>query len=128
MISAYWSGAVRRFKLAHPGNKAHWREYEFGVGTIAGVAKKLGVHRRMVREAVARAMQPRRKAIVCRAWKIEPVKEITNRVTANIAHTDGSPRETANDWEHSRTAEGKQLVDLWKESQSSADSLRDTPD
>ena len=31
------------------------REYEFGVGTIAGVAKKLGVHRRMVREAVAHA-------------------------------------------------------------------------
>src|SRR5438874_13322945 len=27
------------------------REYEFGVGTIVGVAKKLGVHRRMVREA-----------------------------------------------------------------------------
>ena len=26
------------------------REYEFGVGTIAGVAQKLGVHRRMVRE------------------------------------------------------------------------------
>jgi ActR/RegA family two-component response regulator len=24
------------------------REYEFGIGTIAGVAKKLGVHRRMV--------------------------------------------------------------------------------
>jgi ActR/RegA family two-component response regulator len=25
------------------------REYEFGVGTIKGVARKLGVHRRMVR-------------------------------------------------------------------------------
>ena len=31
------------------------REYEFGIGTIAGVAKKLGVHRRMVREATVRA-------------------------------------------------------------------------
>ena len=29
------------------------REYEFGVGTIAGVSRKLGVHRRMVREALA---------------------------------------------------------------------------
>lgn len=28
------------------------REYEFGVGTIAGVSRKLGVHRRMVREAL----------------------------------------------------------------------------
>jgi hypothetical protein len=32
------------------------REYEFGVGTIAGVAQKLGVHRRMVREAIGNAM------------------------------------------------------------------------
>ena len=31
------------------------REYEFGVGTIAGVSRKLGVHRRMVREALRRA-------------------------------------------------------------------------
>ncbi len=28
------------------------REYEFGIGTIVGVAKKLSVHRRMVREAI----------------------------------------------------------------------------
>ena len=28
------------------------REYEFGVGTIRGIARKLGVHRRMVREAI----------------------------------------------------------------------------
>jgi transposase len=32
------------------------REYEFGVGTIAGVARKLGVHRRMVREALKSAV------------------------------------------------------------------------
>jgi transposase len=31
------------------------REYEFGVGTIAGVSRKLSVHRRMVREALRRA-------------------------------------------------------------------------
>ena len=38
------------------------REYEFGVGTIAGVAKKLGVHRRMVREAIGSAIpRPRKK-------------------------------------------------------------------
>jgi transposase len=28
------------------------REYEFGIGTIQGVARKLGVHRRLVREAL----------------------------------------------------------------------------
>ena len=38
------------------------REYEFGVGTIAGVSKKLKVHRRMVREAVGSALPlPRKK-------------------------------------------------------------------
>lgn len=31
------------------------REYEFGVGTVAGVSRKLGVHRRMVREALRNA-------------------------------------------------------------------------
>jgi hypothetical protein len=37
------------------------REYEHGVGTIRAVAKKLGVHRRMVREALADALPPERK-------------------------------------------------------------------
>ena len=37
------------------------REYEFGVGTIKGVARKLGVHRRMVRQALADAWPPQRK-------------------------------------------------------------------
>ena len=32
------------------------REYEFGEGTIQGVARKLGVHRRMVREALSSAI------------------------------------------------------------------------
>ena len=34
------------------------REHEFGVGTIAGVAAKFGVHRRMVRQAMAGALPP----------------------------------------------------------------------
>ena len=37
------------------------RAYEFGVGTIKGVARKLQVHRRMVRQAVEGAIPPRRK-------------------------------------------------------------------
>jgi transposase len=32
------------------------REYEFGVGTVAGTARKFGVHRRLVREALAGAI------------------------------------------------------------------------
>jgi hypothetical protein len=31
------------------------REYRVGMGTIRGVAKQLGVHRRMVRQALAHA-------------------------------------------------------------------------
>lgn len=39
------------------------REYEHGVGTIKGIAQKLGVHRRMVCEAVANAVPiPRKQA------------------------------------------------------------------
>src|SRR5271167_5090030 len=37
------------------------REYEFGAGTIKGVARKLGVHRRMVRQALTDAQPPERK-------------------------------------------------------------------
>ena len=38
------------------------REHEFGVGTIQGVARKLGVHRRMVRQALGDAVPPARKS------------------------------------------------------------------
>lgn len=37
------------------------REYEFGIGTIAGVTRKLGIHRRLVREALASAIPTERK-------------------------------------------------------------------
>jgi transposase len=37
------------------------REYEHGVGTIKGVARKFGVHRRMVREAIGNAVPAPRK-------------------------------------------------------------------
>lgn len=47
------------------------REYEFGVGTIAGVAKKLGVHRRMVREAIGNALPKPRKKTERRRWKMQ---------------------------------------------------------
>lgn len=37
------------------------REYEHGGGTIRAVARKLGVHRREVRKALASAVPPERK-------------------------------------------------------------------
>lgn len=42
------------------------REYEFGIGTIQGVARKFGVHRRLVREALSDAV-PREKTAPARA-------------------------------------------------------------
>jgi hypothetical protein len=40
------------------------REYGHGGGTIRGIAKKLGIHRRMVREAVLSAVPVERKTPV----------------------------------------------------------------
>lgn len=37
------------------------REYEFGEGTVLGIARKLGVHRRMVRQALGNAAPPERR-------------------------------------------------------------------
>jgi transposase len=48
------------------------REYEFGGGTIAGVARKLGVHRRMVRDALRNAVPPARKKPDRPHWKLKP--------------------------------------------------------
>ena len=44
------------------------REHEFGVGTIQGVARKLGVHRRMVRQVLNDAVSPARKIPERRLW------------------------------------------------------------
>jgi transposase len=46
------------------------REYEFGLGTIKGVARKLKVHRRMVREAIANAIPRPRKQTEQRGGKL----------------------------------------------------------
>ena len=37
------------------------REHKFGVGTIAGVAAKFGVHRRLVRQAIGSALPPQHR-------------------------------------------------------------------
>jgi transposase len=49
-----WTAKVELFEQLR-------QEHEFGVGTIAGVAAKFGVHRRMVRQALAGALPPRHR-------------------------------------------------------------------
>ena len=48
------------------------REYEHGVGTIKGVARKFGVHRRMVRDAIASAVPQSRRAAPRERPKLGP--------------------------------------------------------
>jgi transposase len=56
------------------------REYEFGVGTIAGVSRKLGVHRRMVREAVGSPIPQLRKKTERPRYKLAPVAGFIDRI------------------------------------------------
>jgi DNA invertase Pin-like site-specific DNA recombinase len=56
------------------------REYRFGVGTIRGVAKQFGVHRRIVRQAMASAVPPHRKVPMRSQPKLEPVKEFIDKI------------------------------------------------
>jgi len=70
------------------------REYEFGVATIAGVAKKLKVHRRMVREAVGSALpKPRKKTqrprfkLAAAAVFIDQVLELDKKAPRKQRHT-----------------------------------------
>jgi transposase len=56
------------------------REYEFGVGTIAGVSRKLGVHRRMVREAVGSAIPQLRKKTERPRYKLAPVAGFIDQI------------------------------------------------
>ena len=85
------------------------REYEFGVGSIKGVARKLGVHRRMVRQALADAQPPERKpskrarpvmrpliTSSMRSWRLTARRRV-NSVIPHIASLRGF-------WRRCRTA------------------------
>src|SRR5215208_6723319 len=70
------------------------REYEFGEGTIQGVARKFGVHRRLVREALQgagpreRPARPRpRPRLGPRAPFIEAILEADRRAPRKQRHT-----------------------------------------
>jgi transposase len=82
-----WSAKVELFEEIR-------REYEFGVGTIAGVAKKLKVHRRMVREAIGSAVPRARKKterprskIAAAAGFVEQILEADRKAPRKQRHT-----------------------------------------
>jgi len=71
------------------------REYNHGVGTIQGVAKRFGVHRRMVRQALTSAIPPDRKTPVRRNPKLEPVMEFIDGILRADAQAPRKQRHTA---------------------------------
>jgi transposase len=71
------------------------REYEFGVGTIAGVAKKLKVHRRLVREAIHSALPTPRKKVNRPRLKLAPAVSFIDRVLEEDRRAPRKQRHTA---------------------------------
>src|SRR5579864_2257947 len=71
------------------------REYEFGEGTIQGVARKFGVHRRLVREALKTAV-PMRKAAAARPRpRLGPLIEIIDTILEADRRAPRKQRHTA---------------------------------
>ena len=56
------------------------REYQFGVGTIKGVSRTLGVHRRVVRQALADAVPPPRRYHARAKPTVAPVQAFIDRI------------------------------------------------
>jgi hypothetical protein len=71
------------------------RKYEFGVGTIAGVAQKLGVHRRIVREAIGSALPKPRKKTERLRWKLQAAVEFVDAVLEADRKAPRKQRHTA---------------------------------
>jgi transposase len=71
------------------------REYEHGGGTIRGIAKKLGIHRRMVREAVLSAVPVERKTPVRERPKLEPAMAFVDAVLEADKKAPRKQRHTA---------------------------------
>jgi transposase len=67
----------------------------YGVGTIKGVAKKLGVHRRMVREALADAVPSERKVTVRSRPRLGPAVPFVEAILETDLRAPRKQRHTA---------------------------------
>ena len=71
------------------------REYEFGIGTISGVASKFGVHRRQVRQALESAVPPERPVLVRACPALDPVKPFIEAILLADKSAPRKQRHTA---------------------------------
>lgn len=71
------------------------RECQFGVGTIKGVARKFGVHRRLVRLALKDALPPERKDPVRSRPKLGPVQALIDQILEADRQAPRKQRHTA---------------------------------
>lgn len=71
------------------------REYEFGVGTIKGVARKLRVHRRLVREALKSAVPVQKPAPSRARPRIGPVVDFVEAILEADRKAPRKQRHTA---------------------------------
>src|SRR5947207_4789283 len=71
------------------------REYEFGVGTVQGVARRFGVHRRLVREAPGSAVPTERAAAPRARPRTAPVTAFVDAVLEADRRAPRKQRHTA---------------------------------
>jgi hypothetical protein len=86
---------MRRRKATVELFEAMRREYEFGVGTIQGVARTFGVHRRMVREAIGSAVPETKPATPRVRPRLGPVIPFIDQILAEDRRAPRKQRHTA---------------------------------
>ena len=87
------------------------REYEFGDGTVLGVARKLGVHRRMVRQALASARTAGAPAGQRKRPVIEPLMPFIDAILEADRNAPRKQRHTAHRiWQRIETELPEQKV------------------
>src|SRR5439155_23901942 len=89
------SGGMRRRKATVELFEAIRREYEFGIGTIQGVARKFGVHRRLVRKALNGAVPAERPPRPRARSRVAPVAEFIDAILEADRRAPRKQRHTA---------------------------------